>query len=187
MLLDILLLLLIVGIIAFAAAEGLVRSVIMILGFYILSILLGMILVGFDLAEALVRTVTSSIAGGPAAPSFYQGLVFIGLMIPSFIILVILSHIAFQDTTVAALGWLDNALGTLIGVFLALAVGAVFCNAWGVVVSTRWQPDDTWRALRLVWETSVLRPYMMSILSTYRGLLFPFAMSGYPVFFIPQA
>ncbi|MGC9521930.1 MAG: CvpA family protein [Anaerolineae bacterium] len=187
MVLDILLLLLIVGIVAFSAAEGLARSALMVVGFYILCILLGMVLVAFDVAEALVGTVTNSITGGPTAPSFYQGLVFIGLLIPSFIILVILSHIAFRETGIAALGWLDSALATLLGALLGLAAAAVICNTWGVVVSTRWQPDRTWVALRLVWETSVLRPFMMDVLRTYRGLLFPFAMSGYPIFFIPQA
>jgi hypothetical protein len=87
---------------------------------------------------------------------------------------------------IKALAWGDNVLGTLLGVVLGLALAAVICNSWGVIVADRWQPDRVWLTLRSAFETSALRPFMMRILLVYRQALFPFAGPGYPIFFIPQ-
>lgn len=185
MILDILLVVIIALVIALAAAEGLARSLVMLIGFYLLSMLLGMLIVGFNVAQVLANAVLRSI-GGPQSPFFYQGFIFLALLIPGFILLLILGHIALEDATIKGLGWIDNLLGTLVGVALALVFAAVICNTWGVIVAQQWRPFNTWIALRLAYDTSVLRPYMMNILRFYRGLLFPFSVSGYPIFYVPQ-
>jgi hypothetical protein len=185
MILDIILLIIIALFIALAAAEGLVRTLIMSFGFYLLTILLGILVVAFDLAQALGNAVLSSLQG-PTSPFFYQGMIFLALLIPSFAILLLLSHAALSDTSIEVLGWMDNVLGTLLGVGLALVFAAIVCNSWGVIVSQQWRPFDTWVAMRTAYDGSALRPYMMNILVFYRRLLFPFATSGYPIFFVPQ-
>jgi hypothetical protein len=187
MILDILLLVVIVVLIGLSAAEGLVRSLVMLFGFYLLCILIGMVIVGFDIAQVLSDAVLSSMEATSFTPTFYQGAVFIGFLVPAFAILIVVSHSGLEGASLAVLKWGDNVLGTVVGVLLALAFAAVLCNAWGVIVSDRWAPDDVWRQMRQVWDQSVLRPYMLSVLRIYRRTLFPFGVSGYPVFFIPQA
>jgi hypothetical protein len=185
MVLDIIILIVIALIIALAAAEGLARTLIMAFGFYLLTILLGVLVVAFNLAQALGDIVLSSLSG-PTSPSFYQGIIFLLLLIPAFGLLLVFSHIALSDTSIEVLGWMDNVLGTLVGIGLALVFAAIFTNSWGVIVSERWRPFDTWVAMRTAYDASALRPFMLRILIFYRRLLFPFASSGYPVFFVPQ-
>ena len=57
MVLDILLMMIIVGLVAFCTSEGLVRSAIILLGFYLLCIVVGMLVVALDLAQLLVDPV----------------------------------------------------------------------------------------------------------------------------------
>jgi len=184
--LDIVLLILMVALIALSAAEGLVRSLIMLLSFYLLTVLIGVLAVAFNITKIMNDLIITSLSSGPTTPLFYQGLMFVGLLIPSFLIAAVLSHSALEETAIRPLKWMDNVLGTLVGVVLALAFAAVICNAWGVVVSERWDPAQTWLSLRLVFDGSALRPFMMTVLRVYRHALFPFAASGYPIFFIPQ-
>lgn len=186
MALDIVLLVLMVALIGLSAAEGLVRSLIMLLSFYLLTILIGVLAVAFNITKIMNDLIITSLASGPSTPLFYQGLMFVGLLIPAFLIAAVLSHSALEETAIRPLKWMDNVLGTLVGAVLALAFAAVICNAWGVVVSERWDPAPTWLSLRLVFEGSALRPFMMNVLRVYRHALFPFAASGYPIFFIPQ-
>lgn len=185
MVLDILLILVIVIVIALTAMEGLVRSAFMLFAFYLLTILVGMLIAGLNLAQALGDAVISALGNGPRTPTFYQGIMFIGVLLVGWFITVVMTRMALQDAKIQMLGWGDNVLGTLVGVILALALAAVVCNSWGVIVADRWQPDRTWLAMRLAFEGSALRPFMMRILLIYRRALFPFA-SGYPIFFTPQ-
>jgi hypothetical protein len=186
MVLDILLLIIVAAIIALAAAEGLARSLVMLFGFYLLSLLLGIVIVAFNIAEALNNLIIRSMGNQARSTVLYQGLIFLGLLIPAFVIAVIISHYAVSREGESRLQWLDNVLGTLVGVGLGLVFAAVVCNTWGVMVSTRWRPFDTWIAMRLAYDSSFFRPFMLNVLNVYRKLLFPFALSGYPIFFIPQ-
>lgn len=186
MLLDVVLLLLMVLLIAFAAASGLVRSLVMLLIFYVLCLLLGMGIVGLNLAQTLGDAVIVSLGEGPRSPIFYQSIIFVALLIPFFIVAALLSSAALEDSAIRVLRWGDNILGTLVGIALALAFAAVLANAWGALVSTRWQPMATWTTLRSAYEQSVLRPLLRPVLTIVRRALFPFALSEYPVFLIPQ-
>ena len=186
MLLDVVLLLIMVLLIVFAAASGLVRSLVMLLIFYIICLLLGMGIVGLNLAQTLGDAVITSIGQGPRSPVFYQSILFVALLIPFFIVAALLSNAALEDSAIKALRGADNVLGTIVGVALALAFAAVVANAWGAIVSTRWQPFATWATLRGAYEQSVLRPLLRPVLMIVRGALFPFALSEYPVFLIPQ-
>jgi len=186
MLLDVLLLLLIVLLTTFAATSGLVRSLLMLLIFYVLVLLLGMGIVGLNLAHSLGDAVISAIGEGPRSPVFYQSLMFATLLVPFFIVAALLSNAALENSAVRALRWGDNVLATVVGIALALAFAAVIANAWGAVVSTRWQPTATWATLRTAYDGSVLRPLLRPVLVVVRRALFPFALTEYPVFLVPQ-
>lgn len=184
--LDILLMLIIVGLVVFCASEGLVRSATALLGFYILCIVVGMLVVALNLAQLLGDVVISSLGDAPRTPVFYQGLIFVAILIPAWLVVVVIICVSLEDVSIKILSWGDNVLGTLVGVVLALVVAAVICNSWGVFVSQRWQPDRVWLPMRVAFESSALKPFMMNVLLAYRKALFPFAGSGYPVFFVPQ-
>jgi len=186
MVLDILLLLIIVGLAALCTAEGLIRSAVMLIGFYLLCIIVGMLIAGLNLAQLLGDAVIQSLSNAPRTPVFYQGLIFLVVLMPAWVILVVVARMALQETSIKILAWGDNLLGALIGVLLGLVVASVICNAWGVFVAQRWQPDRTWLILRAAFEGSALRPYMMSVMRGYQRWLFPFAGTGYPVIFVPQ-
>ncbi len=187
MLLDVLLLLLMVLLITFAATSGLVRSLVMLLIFYVLVLLLGMGIVGLNLAQSLGDVVISAIGEGPRSPIFYQSLIFAALLVPFFIVAALLSNAALENSAIRALRWGDSILATVVGVALALAFAAVIANAWGAAVSTRWQPATTWATLRGAYDGSGLRPLLRPVLVVVRRALFPFALTEYPVFLIPQS
>lgn len=186
MTLDILLILLIAAVIALSTLEGLMRSAFMLLSFYILTMLVGGLIAGLNVAQALGNTVISALGRGPTTPRFYQGLLFLSVLIVAWAISVIMIRMALQDAKIEMLGWGDPAIATLIGIVLALVMAAVVCNAWGVIVVDRWQPNDTWLAMRTTFESSALRSPLMGVLRVYRRTLFPFASFGYPVFLVPQ-
>ena len=187
MVLDIILLVVGAGIIALAAAEGFVRALMLLFGFYLSSIAVGMLILGFDLVTSLTDIILGSVGGSGVNPVLYQPVIFLGLLIPAFILTYILSHIAFRDTQLTRLRWVDNLLGTLVGALLAVLLMAILCNTWGVLVSERWQPAQTWRQMFTHYHTSALRPWLNRVLVTYRGAVFPFQVRTYPVFFIPQS
>ena len=186
MILDILLMLIIAGLVAFCTSEGLIRSASILFGFYILCILVGMLVVALNLAQILGDVVIGALGNGPRTPIFYQGLIFVLILVPAWLIVVVIIHMSLEDASIKILSWGDNVLGTLVGVVLALVVAAVICNSWGVLVSQRWQPDRVWFPMRVAFESSALKPHMMKVLLAYRRALFPFAGPGYPIFFVPQ-
>lgn len=186
MLLDILLVGMVVILVTIASLEGFVRSAFMLLAFYILTILVGMLIAGLNLAQAMGDAVITSLGDGPTTPSFYQGILFLSVLTVGWGVTVVLTRMALQDATLEFLGWGDNVLGMLMGVVLGLTFAALFCNSWGVIVADRWQPDRSWLAMRIAFEGSVLRPFMMRVLLIFQRTLFPFGASGYPVFFVPQ-
>jgi len=184
--LDLLLLLVIAGIIAFAAAEGLARSAVMLVTFYLLCILLGLIVVTFDVGALLGGAINPGPSQASGNNAIAQSVIFMGILLPTFAFAVLLSHSTLEGAQVAFLGWGDNALGTVIGVILALAFAAVIVNVWGVVVSTPWEPYGTWSRMWSMYDQSILRPILLRLLLVFRRALFPLAASGYPVFFVPQ-
>ena len=186
MILDILLMLIIVGLVAFCTSEGLIRSAAILFGFYILCILVGMLVVALNLAQILGDVVIGALGNGPRTPVFYQGLIFVLILMPAWLIVAVIIRMSLENASIKILSWGDNVLGALVGVVLALAVAAVICNSWGVVVSQHWPPDRVWFPLRVAFESSALKPYMMNVLLAYRRALFPFAGPGYPIFFVPQ-
>jgi hypothetical protein len=186
MVLDVLLLLLIVTIIIVASAEGLVRTLLMAFILYMLSIILGVMASTMGMANFLNDLVVGSIGSAQRTPLFYQGIIFVGILVPAFIGGVVGGHLALGNTSIHTLKWVDNVLGTLLGIVVALVFAAVICNVWGVIVAERWHPYATWANMRTTFQSSALRPFMMDVLRIYRRLLFPFVASRYPIVFEPQ-
>jgi hypothetical protein len=184
--LDLFLLLVIAGIIALSAAEGLARSAVMLVTFYLLCILLGLTVVAFNAGELLSSAISLAPNQPAQSEAIAQSVIFVAILIPTFAFAAVLSHTTLEDAQVGFLGWGDNVLATVLGALLALAIAAVLCNVWGVLVSTPWSPAPAWVRMRTVYDQSILRPVLLRLLLVFRRTLFPLAASGYPVFFVPQ-
>ena len=187
MFLDIFLLLVAVGVIALASAEGVVRAFFLLLSFYMLCVVIGMMITGFDVVTSLTDAIVGSIGEGAINRKLYQVTIFLGLLIPLTVLAYVLSHITFEDTELTKLQWGDNILGTVVGALAAILIMAILCNTWGVLVSERWQPQRTWQRLRYEYQTSILRPWLNRVLVRYRSFVFPYQVRRYPVFFVPQS
>jgi len=182
------LLLIVVGIliVALSATQGLLRVLIMVISFYMVSIAAGMATLASDVVQDLARTVTGALGAAPPPLAMAKLFVFVGLGIPLYIGIYFLSRAAFADTTLPKLRGFDNVLGAFLGIVLAVLVMAVMCNTWGVAVKVNRPPTATWQAMRLAYYGSVLRPSMLQVIELYRGMLFMFRYVEYPVFFVPQ-
>ncbi len=183
--LDVFLIIIGLAFVIFGLLERTVRVIMMLLGFYIVSIGVGFV----TLASTTIGRLTTAALGvvGARAPNIIliQTFFFLGLGVPAFIIIYIATHIAFPDTSLPKLGPLDYLFGIVLGVVLASLIMAVLGNTWGVAVSVRWNPGATWRAMQQAYLYSELRPMLNQILRLYRPLLFPFRFTGYPIFFVP--
>ncbi len=183
--LDLFLIMIGVGFVIFGALERTVRLVMMLIGFYIVSLGVGFVTLASDIVGQLAAAALGVIGARVPSIVIIQTFAFLGLGIPALVIIYIMTRIAFQDTSIPSIGFMDNLLGAILGVVLGLLVMAVLCNTWGIVVSVRWNPVLTWRAMKGAFVYSTLRPTLNQILNLYRILLIPFRFMGYPPFFVP--
>ncbi|HOU11767.1 MAG TPA: CvpA family protein [Anaerolineae bacterium] len=185
--LDGLLILIGAALIVLCAMEGLLRTLMMLLSFYIATTVAGMITLATNtlhgVTVALIRA-----TGGSSAPNMTiaETVTFVGFAVPLFVGAYFLSKMAFPDTAIPKLHALDNIFGLLVGVVLAFVVMAVFYNTWGVAVSVRWRDPQLWNQMRYAYFGAFLRPYMHQALAYYRPALFLFSLLRYPAFFLPQ-
>jgi len=183
--LDIFLITIGLAFVIFGLLERTVRVIMMLLGFYVVSIGVGFVTLGSNTVGRLATSALSVVGARVPNIVIIQTFFFLGLGVPAFIIIYIATHIAFPDTSLPKIGPLDYFLGLVLGIVLAALIMAVLCNTWGVAVSVRWNPGATWRAMQQAFVNSELRPMLNQILRLYRPLLFPFSFIGYPIFFIP--
>ncbi len=185
--LDGFLILLGVLIILFCAMEGLVRTFIMLVSFYLATTAAGMVTLATNAMHSIAVTF-NRVAGGSGTPNMARAetIAFAGIIIPFFIGAYLLSKATIPDTTLPKLHAFDNIFGLLLGIILALCMMAVFYNTWGVAVSVRWNDVQLWARMRFAYMGAFLRPYMHQALAGYRGALFLFGLFRYPPFLIPQ-
>jgi CDP-diglyceride synthetase len=108
------------------------------------------------------------------------------LTVPLFIGAYFIGKTLFRETALPKLQVLDNILGAIVGIVLALVIMALIYNTWGVAVSVRWQNVQTWNSMRMAYYGSFLRPYLREILVTSRPLFLMFQFTEYPPFFSLQ-
>ena len=173
-----------ITIVLLCTMEGLLRSFIMLLSFYFIITGAGMVTLGTEALRG-IAVALSRATGGSGAPNMIvtQTVAFVGLAIPLFIGAYILSKMVFPETTIPKLKWLDNVLGLLLGVVLALVVMAVIYGTWGTAVSVQWHNRQTWANMRFIYAHARLRPVMGQVLAYFRPFLFLFAAIEYPPFF----
>lgn len=185
--LDGLLILLGLTVVILCTMEGLLRTVILLVSFYLITTATGL----FTLATEMFRGIAVSLANvtGGSVPNLImtQTVVFTILTLPVFVGFYFISKAAFPETALPKLHALDNVLGAFVGIALALLIMALIYNTWGVAVSVRWQDTQTWYSMRNAYAGAFLRPYMRETLAIFRPWYFMFSMLEYPPFFNLQA
>ncbi|TFG71983.1 MAG: hypothetical protein E4H27_03510 [Anaerolineales bacterium] len=176
---DIVLLVIGLLVVTYCAIEGFGRSILLLFIFYITTIVLGMVMLSVHFVQNLGNRVAEMI-GGNTNQSLFETLLFLALLIPCTIGIFLLTHYTIGSLNFSRIQWLDTLLSTMTGVILALCIIAIISNTWGIIVSSVWQPEQTWRTFQNAYATSILRPHMQRVLAIYHELLFPFKMSRYP-------
>jgi hypothetical protein len=185
--LDGLLILLGAIVIILCTMDGFLRAVITLVSLYLIVTATGLLTLATDMLHGIARALVSVAGGHVPNMIITQTVIFTVLTVPLFIGAYFIGKALFRDTTLPKLQVLDNILGAIVGIFLALFIMALIYNTWGVAISVRWQNAQTWHAMRMAYAGSFLRPYLREILSTYRSLFLMFRFIEYPPFFTLQA
>ena len=186
MILDVFLGIVGLAILVLSTMKGLLRTLMMIFGFYLATLGAGFLTLSTDVIQDLMAGVMEALGAASPKLNLSQAFVFVVVGVLLFVILYFVSKLAFGDTTLKKLGYFDNVFGLLAGGVLAILVLAVMCNTWGVVVSQQWDPTGTWQTMHTAYVVSRLRPFLHQALRVYAQLLFQFQFTGYPPFFVPQ-
>jgi len=186
MILDVFLIVVGLAILVLSTMKGLLRTLMMIFGFYLATFGAGFLTLSTDIIQNLMSGTAEVIGAAPPQLHLSQTFVFVVVGSLLFVILYFVSKLAFEDTTLKKLGYFDNAFGLLAGGLLALLVMAILYNTWGVIVSQPWDPTGTWQVMHTAYVTSRFRPLLHQVLRVYAQLLFQFQFTGYPPFFVPQ-
>lgn len=185
--LDGLLILLGLLVIILCTMDGLLRSVVTLVSFYLIVTAIGLVTLATDVLHSVARALTELVGGHVPSIVMTQTIIFAVFTIPLFVGAYFIGKVVFRDTTLPKLQVLDNVLGAIVGIFLATLIMAVIYNTWGFAVSVRWHNVQAWHNMRMAYAGSLLRPYLREILVTYRPLFFVLRFIEYPPFFMLQA
>jgi len=173
-----------IAIVIVCAMEGVLRALVGLLAFYLIVSGMGMVVLATNMLRGLAVSI-SQVAGSTSVPSLIsiQTITFAGLTFPLFIFAHIVGKALFPETTLPEIKILDNILGLLVGVVLALVVMSVIYGTWGAAVSVQWQNRQAWNSMKIAYVYAFLRPLMGTVLSYFRPTLVLFSLTGYPPFF----
>ena len=184
--LDIILIIVGLLVIILSATQGLIRVLIMFFAFYMVCLAAGMVTLAAEMVQRLGSTIAIAFNNDPPPLAMAQVIVFLCVFIPLFIAAYFLSKVAFGDTSLPEIKALDNILGAVTGIVLALFIMAVLCNTWGIAATApRLHQTLFWIKMQNAYYGSVLRPTMLQILGIYQILQFVFRYLEYPPFFVP--
>jgi hypothetical protein len=185
MLMDIVLLIIGVLIVTVCAIEGFGRSLMQIIIFYVVTLIIGMVLLSINITQDMARRI-AEMTGGLPNQILFEALLFLAMLIPTTIGIFLLTHYTMDNLVFIKIQWLDTLLAVLSGMVLALFILALIANTWGIIISTAWSPETAWMTFFNAYTTSFLRPFMDRVLAVYQDLLFPFRMTRYPREYIPH-
>jgi len=159
------------GVVVFLAVAGLMRALFTAIALWAVTLL----------SAATYTDVAFRVqAIGGANLSLFRGIVFDTMLMILLVVGYILLYIAFPDTKLPKLGFLDNLLGMVVGVVIAVVLVSLLQNSMGAMVAERWVTNETgWASLRAQYLGSGLRPYTSSVVGAY-GWLFALFFRGLP-------
>lgn len=168
---DMLLISIAVGLIAISLYQRVIRTVIMLLGAYIgtlVSVLL--------YQEAAFRL--KAVGDGKA---WFEGAMFLLLFFVIFLVFYLVSRAAYPDTTLPKLGFLDHLLGGAVGVLVAGIVMVVIYNGLGLMVARHWEPYPAYVNLINLRGGIRLGGMLRQIVQLYAYAFYPFFFGmGFP-------
>lgn len=184
MVMDIALLVIGTLVVTYSTIEGFARSVIQLLIFYVVTLMIGMVLLSIAITQDLANRIARML-GSAANISLFEVLLYLGILVPTTVGIFLLTHFTMDNLPKMKLEWLDTILALIVGIILALVLMSLLANAWGIIASLYWRPEQTWWTVRNAYVTSLLQPHLENILDIYRAFLFPFRMSRYPAVYLP--
>lgn len=184
--LDFFLILIAVGIVILFASDGMLRALFMLFGFYIVTLAAGLLVVMTNVLSRVAISAVLALGGSMPNMLTVQSYIFLLLTAVFLVVFYAFMRILFPDMSMPKLGVMDNLLGALVGLVIALLFIALLYNTIGVLVGIPGH-SAMWRSMRVAHYYSILRPYLNRVLYAYQRLLFPLRyMGGYPPFFVPQ-
>ena len=186
--LDGLLILIGLVVIIMCTMDGVLRAVVMLVSFYLFTTATGLLTLATEAIRGVAIALVSVVGGRVPSLIMVQTIVFAVLTVPLFVGSYFIGKMIFKETSLPKLQVLDNILGAVVGIVLAVLIMALIYNTWGVAVSVQWSNAQAWRSMRMAYFASFLRPYMREVLVSYQPLLVMFRFSGlgYPPFFVLQ-
>lgn len=173
---DILLLMVGAGLVLFLTYQRMARALFALGVLWAVSLLSGLLY-----KEAAYRV--QAVAGSNV--TLTEGIMFALLLVIFFVVGYILVAVAFPETRLPKIGFLDVLMGLLLGIIVAAIFVSLLHNAFGVMVSERWTDSRSWTTWRGYFVRSPLRPIGRTILMLWQQLLAPF-FPGLPPALTPQ-
>lgn len=160
-------------------------SLLSLLGLYMTLLVAGTVASLFGGAYGFGTEIVRSLWGEPGSIRLVEVGLFTVVGMGVFVALEVGNRIVFPHPSLPRLGLWDGLLGGLLGLVLSVALMAVVGNLWRQIALTSWRPYDLWIWVRHAHETSLVMPYVDPVLESVRGVLFPFALTGYPRVLMP--
>ena len=160
-------------------------ALLILLGILLIALCLYRKLIGaaFLVAGAYVSTLVALLSYQEAAyrlqaignnKIWFEGLIFILIYLLTLLIFFIGSRVAYPDTSMPKLGFLDSVLGAMLGIPVAVISTALIYRAFGYMVSQRWEPFATYSSVFVAWAGSRIGPIVDRLFSAYLYLIYPF-------------
>lgn len=168
---DLLLLLIAVMCVAISLYQRLVRTVIMLSGAY----------VGTLISVLLYQDVAFRLKALGQEKAWFEGVVFMVLFFIFFLVFYLISRAAYPDTSLPKLGFLDHLLGGLVGLPVAAILLVIIYNGLGVMTSRYWEPFTTYASLINLRNGIQLGGLIRQIVQLYAYAFYPFFIgTGFP-------
>lgn len=168
---DMLLLLIAIGCIALSLYQRFIRSLIMVVGAYIATLISTLMY-----KDAAFRL--KAIGHGTA---WFEGTIFLVLFFLIFLVFYFAGRAAYPDTSLPKLGFLDHLLGGALGVVAAAILMIVIYNGLGVMVAEFWEPYPAYVSLVNLRAGIQLGGLIRQLTQIYALAFYPFFVGiGFP-------
>ncbi|MEA3309711.1 MAG: CvpA family protein [Chloroflexota bacterium] len=161
--------------VALAGYRRLIGSLFLLVGAYVASLS----------AALLYQQAAYGLEAIGKGAHWFEGVVFIAIYFLIFAIFFIISLLAYADTSLPKLHFLDPLLGAAVGVALAAISMSMLWIGFNFMVSEYWEPYASYANLQIFHAGARLGPLMRQVFAFYLNLLSPFFLgSGLPPVFL---
>lgn len=169
-----------------SAGQGFLRTLVMGLALYGVTLVVGAIALSYTLLFEMLAGLLPWLGLQRPPMLSYQAMVFLGIGLPMFVTAWVLMTTVLGDTRLPTLGPVEGLAATIAGAALGIVLAALLCNVWGILVLSPWRDLRLWYVMRTAYSGALFRPYLNLALAVFRWTLFPFQLSQVPAFLVPQ-